>query len=201
MEYAANVSRRIALGPERSVMPLSRELAASFRDWSGSFLAPFREQKELAGDPYWAGAVRERTLALLSEALHENGNVGIGTHPLNHVQGWALAVRALEFIDRREHERLPVRDIGSEMGCTTRALQSAFQATLGVTPLQYVLARRLHLARRELLSIRNGPPSVTKAAAEQGFMHFGRFSHYYQCLFGELPSSTVQRARMIKLAK
>jgi hypothetical protein len=65
MEYAANVSRRIALGPERSVMPLSRELAASFRDWSGSFLAPFREQKELAGDPYWAGAVRERTLALL----------------------------------------------------------------------------------------------------------------------------------------
>jgi AraC family transcriptional regulator, ethanolamine operon transcriptional activator len=201
MEYAESVSRRIALGPERSVMPLSPKLAATFRDWSANFLAPFRSERSLTADPYWSGAVRERTLTLLHEAMYENGNVGIGMHPIRHIHGWTLVARALECIDRRGHDRLSVHNISNEMECTTRALQSAFRSALGVTPLQYVLARRLHLARREILSIHNGAPSVTKAAADSGFMHFGRFSQYYQCLFGELPSSTVQRARAIRPTK
>jgi AraC-like DNA-binding protein len=200
-EYHKSVSRRIALGPERSVMPLSPRLSATFRDWSANFLAPFRSQKDLTADPYWSGAVRERTLMLLHEAMHENGNVGIGVHPIRHAQGWTLVARALECIDRREHDRLSVHDISKEMECSTRALQFAFHSSLGVTPLQYVLARRLHLARRKLLSIRNGVPSVTKAAADHGFVHFGRFSRYYQCLFGELPSGTVRRAQMVKSDK
>jgi transcriptional regulator GlxA family with amidase domain len=41
--------------------------------------------------------------------------------------------------------------------------------------------------------MRNGPPSVTQVASDQGFMHFGRFSQYYRSLFGELPSDTLRR--------
>ena len=202
MGYAASILRRLALGPERSVMHLSPQLAGSFRDWSSNFLAPFRLQNNnLAADPFWAGTVRERTLSLLYEAMHENGNVGVEAHPLKRLRGWELAVRALEYIDRHEHERLSVRSISEDMGCSTRALQSAFEMTLGVTPLRYVLARRLHLARRDLLFISNGASSITKAAANNGFMHFGRFSQYYRVLFGEFPSNTVQRARIIKSAK
>lgn len=192
MGYAPSVSRRLALGPERCVMQLSPLLTASFREWSANFLAPFRGS-DLARDPYWSGVVRERTLGLLYEAMHENGNVGVEAHPLSHVQGWNIAARALDCIDRHAHERLPVHDLSGVVQCTPRSLQTAFQAALGVTPTQYMLARRLRLAQRELLAIRNGPPSVTKAATEQGFTHFGRFSGYYKALFGELPSETLRR--------
>jgi AraC-like DNA-binding protein len=198
MAYASSVGRRIALGPERSVMPLSQQLVAQFREWSAHFLAPFRDRRGLLREGDWAEAVRERTLALLHAALCENGHVGAESSPLRHVQGWTLAVRALEFIDGRERDKLTIQQVSQAMGCTPRALQSAFQTTLGVTPLQYVLARRLHLARRDLLTRKNGLPSVTQAAADRGFMHFGRFSRYYTCLFGELPSATMQRARAIR---
>ncbi|MDI7864999.1 helix-turn-helix domain-containing protein [Rhizobiaceae bacterium n13] len=178
-------------------MPLSQKLTASFRDWSASFLAPFRLQVNKDEPPFWADIVRERTLALLYDAMHENGNIGTSTHPLDHVHNWGLASRALECVDRQEHGRLSVHHICKELGCTTRALQYAFQTTLDLTPLQYVLTRRLHLARRELLSVSSGPSSVTKAAANQGFQNFGRFSHYYQVLFGELPSDTLRRREVV----
>ena len=200
MEFAESVSRRIALGPERSVMPLSESLVALFKQWSENFLSPFQAQDNLASDPFWSGTAREHTLALLRAAIYENGNVGIGIHPLNHVNGWGLASRALAYIDANERQRLSVSELCKMLECTPRALQHSFQITLGVTPLQYMLARRLHLAKQELLSIRDEEPSITRVAASRGFLHFGRFSNYYQCLFGELPSSTVKRARMIKSA-
>jgi transcriptional regulator GlxA family with amidase domain len=33
--------------------------------------------------------------------------------------------------------------------------------------------------------------TVTEVAMQQGFIEFGRFSHYYRSLFGEYPSETL----------
>lgn len=197
LSFVADATRRIALGPEYSVLHLSPQLVAAFRAFATNFLAPFHSQPNLVGEPDWVGAIRERSLALLAQAFFESGCAPVETR-LNHTHGWALAARALDYIDHNEHERPTVLQMSQAMGCTNRALQSAFQRALGVTPLQYVLARRLHRVRSDLLLRTNGPPVVTRAAANHGFLHFGRFSHHYQRLFGEFPSDTVRRARLLK---
>lgn len=76
------------------------------------------------------------------------------------------------------------------VGVSRRTLQYVFQRELGMRPLAYVRALRLNEARRR---IRQGA-SVTDAATAAGFWHFGRFSHDYRALFGELPKVTRDRS-------
>jgi AraC-like DNA-binding protein len=62
-------------------------------------------------------------------------------------------------------------------------------------PKQYLLLRRMNLARHAL-SV--GDPlvtTVTEVATEHGFWQFGRFAGDYKFLFGELPSVTLRRQR------
>lgn len=194
LSFADEVARRIASGPEFSLLPLSPRLAGAFRTWSKNFLAPFRTEPGLGRVSHWINAVRERTLGLLAQVFRENGHVGSDA-PHDQIQGWALAARALDYVDHHDHEGLTVQQIGQELSCTSRAIQMAFHKAVGISPYQYLLARRLHRARSDLLFRTNGPPVVTRTAAQHGFLHFGRFAQHYQRLFGERPSDTVMRAR------
>src|SRR5690606_8579157 len=94
------------------------------------------------------------------------------------------------------YEHVSVSDLSAALGYSARALQFAFQDMLGVSPHQYLLFRRLHLARSALLSGEAG--GVTRIAAEHHFFHFGRFSQYYQVRFGESPSEAIARARTLQ---
>jgi AraC family ethanolamine operon transcriptional activator len=58
-------------------------------------------------------------------------------------------------------------------------------------PLTWLNTMRLNAVRRRLKEAR----SVTDAATELGFWHFGHFSRDYKELFGELPSETRERSR------
>ena len=194
LSFATDVDRRIAQGPECSVLSLSPHLAAAFRAWSANFLAPFRLQPGLMDELNWTSAIREHTLSLLTQIFHDSGCASLDVGPLDHVQGWSLAARALDYVDQHAHDRLTIQQISQAMDRTTRALEIAFNRALGIAPLQYVLARRLHNVRRDLLLRTNGTPTVTHTAAHHGFVHFGRLSQQYRRLFGELPSETVMRA-------
>jgi AraC family ethanolamine operon transcriptional activator len=65
-------------------------------------------------------------------------------------------------------------------------------------PARYLRILRLNAARRALLSGRAG--SVTAAATDFGFFHFGRFARDYRGLFGEAPSETMRRGRGVAIA-
>ena len=195
LSFASEAAHRISIGPEYSVLPLSPHLVSTFRAWAANFLAPLRGEPNLVAETYWTAAIRERTLGLLAKVFHENECVRLAARPSNYVQGWSLAVRALEYIDHHQYEKITIQQISQAMGCTSRSLQLAFHKSLRVAPFQYILARRLHHVRSDLLLRTNGPPVVTRTAAHHGFLSFGRFSQHYQRLFGELPSATVMRAR------
>lgn len=92
-------------------------------------------------------------------------------------------------------DRPSVANVAQRLGVTERTLQVAFKDALGVSPSRYILARRLHDARRLLID--GLEPNVTDAALGTGFQHFGRFSQHYRILFGECPSQTVRRARQL----
>jgi AraC family transcriptional regulator, ethanolamine operon transcriptional activator len=65
--------------------------------------------------------------------------------------------------------------------------------SVAVGPKRYLLFRRLHLARRALRQASADAVTVTEVATRYGFWHFGRFAGEYQSLFGEPPSSTLNR--------
>ncbi|MFQ8432835.1 helix-turn-helix domain-containing protein [Amaricoccus sp. W119] len=95
-----------------------------------------------------------------------------------------------DYAARDEAEEVPtVEEICQALGVSRRTLQYCFQEAVGAKPATYLRAVRMNGARR---SIKTGA-TVTEAATEWGFWHFGRFAREYRLLFGELPSVTQRR--------
>jgi AraC-like DNA-binding protein len=60
-------------------------------------------------------------------------------------------------------------------------------------PKQYLMLRRMHLARAALQRVEPHATTVTEIATRFGFWHFGRFAGHYRHLFDETPSATLAR--------
>jgi AraC-like DNA-binding protein len=102
--------------------------------------------------------------------------------------------RADEFI--RSHCSLPISllDISDAAGVTGRALQLAYKAHYGHSPMRALMLERLQRVRFDLLA-HGHAESVTDVALKWGFSHLGRFSAAYKSEFGEMPSDTMGRSR------
>lgn len=103
----------------------------------------------------------------------------------------ALVERATQYVAGRLGDPPSVGEMCSVLGVSRRTLQSAFQTCWGMGPLAWLSTMRLNAVRRRLKSA----GSVTDAATEFGFWHFGHFAGDYQALFGESPSHTLRRYR------
>ena len=109
--------------------------------------------------------------------------------------GWQLKT-ACEYMRANAHLPLSLGDICLTAGVNARTLQQSFRQMRGCTPMKFLRRIRMEQVRTGL----NQPgdcTSVTSEAARWGFLHFGRFSHEYQALFGELPSETLRRSRRV----
>lgn len=106
-------------------------------------------------------------------------------------QAALLAERARSYVEHHLDEPPTVADLCRELGVSRRTLQNSFHATWGMAPLAWLNTLRLNAVRRRLKTA----ASVTEAATQFGFWHFGHFATEYRALFGELPSQTLRRAR------
>jgi AraC family ethanolamine operon transcriptional activator len=79
-------------------------------------------------------------------------------------------------------------------GCSERGLRNAFYRVHGMGPKRWMLAERLHGARRALIAVRTRPITVTGVATDHGFYELGRFAATYKQAFGEAPSQTLRGA-------
>jgi AraC-like DNA-binding protein len=68
---------------------------------------------------------------------------------------------------------------------------------LGVSPHAYFILRRLDYCKRALAAANPGAASVTAIATQCGFNELGRFAAIYRHHFGELPSETLRRTRLM----
>ena len=91
-------------------------------------------------------------------------------------------------------EPLTMPEVASRVGTSRRTLEQAFDKCVSVSPARFHKLLRLNNARRLLES---GRHSVSRAATSSGLHHLGRFSGDYYDLFGELPSETALRARVL----
>jgi AraC family transcriptional regulator, ethanolamine operon transcriptional activator len=84
--------------------------------------------------------------------------------------------------------------LAEAIGVSLRTLQTATQSLCGSGIHRYTRLKRLWSARRQLRSGAAGL-TVKASALAHGFWHMSEFSNAYRLAFGELPSSTLARAR------
>jgi AraC-like DNA-binding protein len=102
--------------------------------------------------------------------------------------------RFMEVLDSQPAGTNYMQDISDAIGVSSRTLRMACRTQLGVSPTQYLLLRRMGLARRALRQAEPGVTRVTDVATEFGFLELGRFAVKYRQIFGETPSSTLRAA-------
>jgi len=98
-----------------------------------------------------------------------------------------------EILARRLDQPLNMAALCKLVGVSERTLRSCCAEFLGMSPIRYALLRRLRGAHSEL---RDGNPDtvrVAEVARRFGFMQLGRFAGTYRAIFGETPSTTLQR--------
>ena len=105
----------------------------------------------------------------------------------------AVARRARTFIEENYHDTIRMQELCTYCGVGVRTLQRCFASHFQVTPSEFIKARRLNAARRNLVSAEPSSSSVTAIAIENGFGHLGRFSVVYRRHFGESPRETLAR--------
>jgi AraC-like DNA-binding protein len=106
----------------------------------------------------------------------------------------AKVMRQLEEVLRASSaESLYMDDLCTAIGVSYRTLHACCREHLGMGPKQYLILRRMHLARRALSRGDPEKTSVTTIATDYGFWELGRFSVVYRSLFGESPSTTLRR--------
>jgi AraC family ethanolamine operon transcriptional activator len=127
--------------------------------------------------------VRDELLVRLVAAL----SCPDGSRPLCMGRAAQLERRARALVMKRLDDPPTVGTLCEALGVSRRTLQSCFQSTWGMGPLVWLNTMRLNAVRRRLKSA----PSVTEAATEYGFWHFGHFSHDFQALFGVRPSEML----------
>lgn len=104
----------------------------------------------------------------------------------------AIALQAQTYIEERYRRVIRLADLCAFTGVSARTLQRCFASYFQVSPTDYIKARRLNAARRDLVAADPSSHSITTIAMENGFSHLGRFSVYYREHFGESPSETLK---------
>jgi AraC-like DNA-binding protein len=110
----------------------------------------------------------------------------IGRRKVDDLREWAAL----------DHEEIiTVGDLATRCGLGLRALQKNFLRHFDTTPHLYLRGLRLDKCRR---LIQTGNCTVTEAAVDAGFAHFGHFSAAYHEKFGELPSATLRETKRVR---
>jgi AraC-like DNA-binding protein len=182
----------------KCVIPLQASLTAAFQHLGRTLLVPFLADPLAADRDLWAAATRERALHLLQRAFVDAGDLIQAPAPRSIAQ-YDLIVASLMYVEDHGDAALTVAQIAAVLGVSSRSLQVAFKGFLGVSPLQYLLARRLRFAQREIVGGLSGrqKSGITEAAMSHGFDHLSRFAEHYRRLFGELPSQTLRRVQIV----
>jgi AraC-like DNA-binding protein len=103
-------------------------------------------------------------------------------------------VRDIEdYIRAHATEPLSIHDLVAFSGISGRSLFRAFQRHRRTSPMAFLRATRLELARDRLRDPASDT-TVTGVAFDCGFEHLGRFSADYARRFGESPSKTLRTA-------
>ena len=147
---------------------------------------------EIIAHPEAARGLEQALIAAWAGCLGE-GSVGEDRSARRHHS--LIMRRFRRAVEENPDQPLYIPELCAAIGVSDRTLRLCCQEQLGMSPKQYLLLRRMHLARRALRDGARGTTTVTEIATQYGFWQFGRFAGEYKSLFGESPSATLHRRR------
>jgi AraC-like DNA-binding protein len=142
--------------------------------------------------PLVADRVASGLVSLLLTSMPHNKRRAIETAANQPIAPFFVR-RVEQFIEEHARDGLALADLIGVAGVSTRALQIGFRRFRNTTPMAYLRAFRLELARTDLANAGRQGSSVAAVANAFGFGHLGRFARDYEARFGELPSETHYR--------
>ncbi len=170
--------------------PVSRERACRWRRTVDYVTGLFSEPGEMYGPLVLGSAGR-----LMAAVALDTFTAGTGEdRPGDRRDAAPEAVRrGIAFMEANPDLDLGVADIALACRVSVRALQLAFRRHLDTTPMAYLRRVRLDRVRAELSDAGPGDgTTVTRVAANWGFLDGSRFSAHYREAFGESPSRTLR---------
>jgi AraC-like DNA-binding protein len=105
-----------------------------------------------------------------------------------------IMIRFEEVLAEHISETLHTTELCALIGVTERTLRACCAEFLGMSPVRYVLLRRLSRARVALRDADPGGANLLELVRGFGFAELGRFEGAYRAAFGETPLTTLQRA-------
>lgn len=115
------------------------------------------------------------------------GQSAQGIYPPRSTRRADLVTKANDFIHAHLTTDISADELAQALGVSYRVLNYAFKDSLGVSPYQYMLTKKLHAVRRQL---KVTDAEVNQVAHSFGFNDLSRFSRQYNRLFNERPSQT-----------
>jgi AraC-like DNA-binding protein len=151
--------------------------------------------RDVLHNPPGREAVREEVVSqCLAETIVAAFDSGedISGDILHRANAAGALNRAREYIESHLCETIRITSLCRYAQTNARSLERIFARELGMSPQQYVKARRLNAVRRSLLAAKPGQGLlVTDVALSHGFTHLGRFAGDYVRYFGEQPRETL----------
>jgi AraC-like DNA-binding protein len=141
------------------------------------------------------GRLAERTLSLLLvNALPNNYAWAFAAEPLSSAAPYY--VRQIEsYIRNHAQEQITIDDLAAVGRVSARSIYEGFKRFRSTTPMTYLKAVRLDLARDILVKgRRKRAVTVTQAATAAGYTDLSLFSRHYKARFREAPSETLADA-------
>jgi AraC-like DNA-binding protein len=132
----------------------------------------------------------ETLVACLRPAKDEEDAVAKRSH--------ALVMRRFRAILEESGDRpVCVADLCSAIGVSDRTLLTCCREHLGMGPQKYLWSRRMQRVRRDLTRADHLSATVSKIATAHGFWELGRFAAAYRLTYGENPSTTLARRKIM----
>jgi AraC-like DNA-binding protein len=116
------------------------------------------------------------------------------SHPITRCRRAEAMMRFEELLRRDAHEQPSVPELCAAIGVPERSLRECCAKFFGMSPVRYILLRRLNLVRAQLRRADPATATVAQIALQHHFSELGRFAAAYCALFGERPSETLSKA-------
>lgn len=162
-----------------------------FHEHVGGILETVARRPGCLEDERFCADACEHLLKMLLRMLTPNG---LKLQQMPHPSTRSYIVdKTIEYMDAHLSDAITISDLCAAARVRPRTLRYSFEDIVGVSPMQFLLARRLSCVRRELMQA--GSSNLVYCIAQRyGFSHMGRFAQFYSAAFGERPSDTCRRA-------
>jgi methylphosphotriester-DNA--protein-cysteine methyltransferase len=145
-------------------------------------------------EPHWTIAQDLIRDEILTELVSITIRSSIRHEHRAHLNQNASMARIDNYIDTHAFGAIELQRLCMGVALSLRTVERVIRNRTGLTALTYFRKRKLAFARQVLLHP-NNTTTVTNTALDFGFLHFSRFSAEYRAMYGELPSTTLNRAR------